>query len=230
MVSPSRDNVVRSWKAPNTVRGVQSFLGFCNFYRRFIRDYGRIAKPLVNLTKNTVPFDFNESCWNAFEQLKHKLCSADVLRHYDPDLKSRIETDASDGVIAGVLSQLHRNYADPESENGDDDDDEGSWRPVAYFSKTMAPAECNYEIHDKELLAIVRSLNEWRPELYSTHHKVRIFTDHKALEYFMTSKQLTARQARWAEILSEYYFVIIYRSGKLNNTDTLIRRKQDVKE
>jgi hypothetical protein len=217
-VDPSKVEVVRNWKAPNTVRGVQSFLGFCNFYRRFIKDYGRIAKPLNHLTKNTVPFDFNEQCWNAFEELKEKLCSTEVLRHYNPDRKSRIETDSSDGVIAGVLSQLH-------SENDDDE-----WRPVAYFSKTMAPAECNYEIHDKELLAIVRSLNEWRPELYSTHHKVMIYTDHKALEYFMTSKQLTARQARWAEMLAEYHFVIMYRSGKHNNADALTRREQDVKE
>ena len=92
-----------------------------------------------------------------------------------------IETDASDGVIAGVLSQQH-----PDQE----------WYPVAYFSKKMAPAECNYEIHDKEMLAIVRSLDQWRPELQGTHQRIQIYTDHKALEYFMTTKQLTGRQAR----------------------------------
>ena len=89
-----------------------------------------------------------------------------------------IETDVSDSVIAGVLSQQHA---------------DGEWYPVAYFSKTMALAECNYRIHDKEMLAIVRSLDQWRPELQGTAKRIQIFTDHKALEYFMTTKQLTGR-------------------------------------
>jgi hypothetical protein len=93
----------------------------------------------------------------------------------------------------------------------------------------MAPAECNYEIHDKEMLAIVRSLDQWRPELQGTAHKIQIYTDHKALEYFMTTKKLTARQARWAEALSEYYFAIMYRPGKDNQlADALTRRDQEV--
>ena len=88
----------------------------------------------------------------------------------------------------------------------------------------MAPAETNYEIHDKEMLAIVKSLAEWRPELYGTVHRVKIYTDHKALEYFMTTKQLNGHQARWAEVLSEYYFMIMYWAGKQNGkVDTLTR-------
>ena len=83
--------------------------------------------------------------------------AAPVLRHYDPNLESRIETDASNGVVAGVLSQLHS---------------DGEWHSVAYFSKTMAPAECNYEIHDKEMLAIIRSLSQWRAELQGAGSKV----------------------------------------------------------
>ena len=109
------------------------------------------------------------------------MIEAPILRHYDATLESMIETDASDGVIAGILSQKHP---------------DGKWYPVAFFSKTMTPAECNYEIHDKEMLAIVRSLREWRPELKRTHSQIQIFTDHKSLEYFMTTKELTARQAR----------------------------------
>src|SRR6266536_3361180 len=125
-----------------------------------------------------------------------------------------IETDVSDRVIAGVLSQLHP---------------DGEWYPVAYFSKTMALAEYNYGIHDKEMLAIVRSLDQWRPELQSTAKRIQIFTDHKALEYFMTTKQLTGRQARWAEALSEYHFIIMYRSGKENaKADALTRRDDEV--
>ena len=206
--------MVQDWKAPNTVRGIQSFLGFCNFYRRFIRDYGKIAKPLVRLTKTGIPFMFDKACWEAFEDLKSRLIGSDILRHYDPTLQSMIETDASNGVIAGVLSQLHLDK---------------EWYPVAYFSKTMAPAECNYHTHDKEMLAIVKSLDQWRPELQGTAKKIQIFTDHKALEYFMTTKQLTGRQARWAEALAEYYFIIMYRTGKQNaKADALTRRDEEV--
>jgi transposase InsO family protein len=92
----------------------------------------------------------------------------------------------------------------------------------------MAPAECNYEIHDKEMLAVVKSLKEWRPELQGSAMPVKVFTDHKALEYFMTTKQLTGRQARWAEALSEYYFMIMYRAGKENGkADALTRRDNE---
>ena len=140
-----------------------------------------VAKPLTRLTRSNTPFVFDQSCQDAFEELKWQLINSPILRHYDPNLESQIETDASDGVVAGVLSQLH-----PNSE----------WHPVAYFSKTMAPAECNYEIHDKEMLAIIRSLSQWRAELQGTGSRIQIYTDHKALEYFITTKQLTSRQAR----------------------------------
>jgi hypothetical protein len=86
-----------------------------------------------------------------------------------------VKTNASDGVIAGVLSQQHTNE---------------QWYLVAYFSKTIAPAECNYSIHDKKMLAIIRSLDQWRPELKNTTKKIQIFTNYKALEYFITTKQL----------------------------------------
>ncbi len=93
----------------------------------------------------------------------------------------------------------------------------------------MAPAECNYEIHDKEMLAIIRSLSQWRAELQGTGSRIQIYTDHKALEYFMTTKQLTSRQARWAEILSQFFFTIMYRPGRQNaQADALTRREQDV--
>jgi transposase InsO family protein len=212
-VDPEKVSVVQNWLPPQSVKGVQSFLGFCNFYRRFIRDHGRIAKPLTHLTKNGVPFNFDRNCHEAFEELKARLMDAPLLQHYNYELESMIETDASDGVIAGILSQKHGEH----------------WLPVAYFSKTMAPAECNYEIHDKEMLAIVKSLKEWRAELEGSAHRIRIYTDHKALEYFMTSKQLTARQARWAEALAEYHFLIAYQSGKANSkADALTRRGHEV--
>ena len=93
----------------------------------------------------------------------------------------------------------------------------------------MALAELNYEIHDKEMLAIVRSFGHWRPELQGNPQQIKVYTDHKALEYFMTTKQLNSRQARWAELLAEYSFMIMYRPGKDNTkADILSRREQDL--
>jgi len=214
-VDPEKIEVIIAWQIPTTVKGVQSFLGFCNFYRRFIREYGRVAKPLTRLTKKDVVFVFDENCEEAFKELKARLTSAPILGHYDPERETMLELDASDGITAGIFSQL--------------DPADGQWHPVAFFSKTMAPAECNYEIHDKEMLAIIHALEQWRAELEGLGVEIQIFSDHKALEYFMTKRQLTARQARWAETLSRFNFRIRYRAGKQNQkADTLTRRKQDV--
>lgn len=213
-VDPTKVEAVEAWKPPRTVKGVQAFLGFCNFYRRFIKNYGSLAKPLVHLTKAATPWNFDNTCQKAFDELKCSLTSAPILAHYDFAKESRVETDASDGVLAAVFSQ-----------KGDD----GLWHPVGYFSKTMAPAEMNYEIHDKEMLAIIRSLSHWRAELQGSPSRIEIMTDHKALEYFMTTKQLNARQARWSELLASFFFQIVYRPGVRNQlADALSRREQDV--
>ena len=121
-----------------------------------------------------------------------------------------METDLSDYVNANVLSQL---------------DDKDVLHPVIYFSRKMAPIECNYKIYDKELLAIIWCFEEWRPELKDTGLLVKVLTDHKGLEYFMSTKKLTLRQVRWAEFLSEFNFVISYQSGKKNNKADALMRK-----
>jgi transposase InsO family protein len=215
-VDPDKTAVVRDWVAPSTVKGVQGFLGFCNFYRCFIEAYGRLAKPLNALTCKGAMFKWTESCQEAFEQLKRAMLGAPILRFYDYNLPTIVETDLSDGVVAGVLSQQ-----DPQM---------GRWHSVAYFSKTMQPAELNYDIHDKEMLAIILSLGEWRAELEGLQHiPFLIYSDHRSLEYFMTTKKLSARQARWAEYLSQYHFKLSYRSGKSNErADVLTRRPDDV--
>jgi hypothetical protein len=143
------------------------------------------------------------------DTLKSAIVSAPVLRHFDPTRTCYVECDASDYVVAGVLSQK---------------DDEGLLHPIAFFSSKMTPAECNYQIYDKELLAIVRAFETWRPDLEGTTHPIQVLTDHKALEYFMTTKKLTRRQARWAEFLADYDFQITYRPGKQNEkADALTR-------
>lgn len=209
---PEKTAVISQWEPPRTVKGVQSFLGFCNFYRRFIKEYGRIARPLNRLTRKELPFVFDDECLRTFKELKKRLVSSPLLAHFEPELPSRLETDASEGVIAGVLSQLHP---------------DGEWHPVAYFSRTMIDAEHNYPIHDKEMLAIVGSLLHWRAYLEGAPGMIQVVSDHKALEYFMTTKALTARQARWAEVLSQFHFQIQYRPGVTNRADALTRREQE---
>lgn len=212
-VDPEKISAIANWKFPESIRGVQSFLGFCNFYRRFIKDFSRIAQPLVYLTHKDVPFRFTATCEDAFRTLQQCLTSAPLLRHFQEGLETQVETDASDGVVAGILSQKQA---------------DGEWQPVGYFSKTMSPAELNYQIHDKEMLAIVKSFRQWRADLARTNSVIRVWTDHKALEYFMTTKQLNQRQARWAEALAEFYFTILYRPGKQNErADALTRREPD---
>ena len=139
--------------------------------------------------------------------------SAPILVHFQPGIPTIIETDASDNVIAGVLYQKQL---------------DGEWHPVAYYSKTMIDAEINYPIHDKELLAIVSSFQHWRTYLEGTSKTVQVLSDHRALEYFMTTKALTARQARWAEILSGYNFLIKYKPDLSNRADALTRHEQDL--
>ncbi|KFZ24956.1 hypothetical protein V502_00565, partial [Pseudogymnoascus sp. VKM F-4520 (FW-2644)] len=140
-----------------------------------------------------------------------------------------VETDASDGVLGGILLQLQPS---------------GEWHPVAYYSKTMILAEINYPIHDKEMLAIIRvleawrpelegsttciQLEAWRPELEGSTTRIRIVSDHKALEYFMTTKSLSGRQARWAETLSRFNFMLTYKPGSQNWADLLTCRDQEM--
>ncbi|XP_044724307.1 reverse transcriptase (RNA-dependent DNA polymerase) domain-containing protein [Hirsutella rhossiliensis] len=158
-------------------------------------------------------FAWSKECDKAFEELKALLTSAPVLAQWDPDRETIVETDSSGYVTGGALSQ-----------KGDD----GIMRPVAFFSKKNAPAECNYPIHDKELLAIIRCLEHWDAELRSVK-SFTVLTDHLNLRYFTKKQQLSERQARWAETLSRYSFTIKHRPGKEAVVpDTLSRREQDM--
>ena len=204
-MDPRKIEAIRDWKPPNKdkdkdkIKEVQAFLGFANFYRRFISGFSTIVKPLTELTKKGKIFNWDDACITAFNTLIERFISAPILKWFDPDLEIMVETDASDYVSAGILSQLHP---------------DGIWHPVAYFNKKHSPEECNYEIYDKELLAIIRSLEEWRPELEGAKFPVKILSDHKNLEYFMSTKLLNRRQARWSEFLSRFQFKISYRPGK----------------
>ncbi|KAJ1572911.1 hypothetical protein NDA12_000071 [Ustilago hordei] len=140
---PRKVRTVKEWPMPESIHDIQRFLGFANFYRRFIAHFARIAKPLTALVKpieRFKKFELPEEAQQAFHKLIQAFTSAGVLQHFDYHLPTRLETDASDFAIAGVLKQEH----------------EGRWHPVAFYSRKMSSAEKNYEIHDKELLAVYR--------------------------------------------------------------------------
>lgn len=208
-MDPRKVQTILDWAQPETLKQVQSFIGFCNFYRRFIRAFSRITKPLHRLTQKDFKFEWTAACQAAFDELKKAITTAPVLRHFDRTREAILETDSSDCVNAGILSQY---------------DDNGVLHPVAFYSKNLCPAECNYEIYDKELLAIINGLETWKADLECTDIPIKIFTDHKSLEYFMETKKLTRRQVRWANTLADYNFKIIYTTAKKNQkADALTR-------
>ncbi|KJZ69971.1 hypothetical protein HIM_10642 [Hirsutella minnesotensis 3608] len=212
-VDPEKVQAIQQWQRPRSVKGVRSFLGFTNYYRQFIPRFSNVAAPLTALTKKDAVFAWTKECDNAFEELKALLTSAPVLAQWDPDRETIVETDSSGYVTGEALSQ-----------KGDD----GIMRPVAFFSKKNAPAECNYPIHDKELLAIIRCLEHWDAELRSVK-SFTVWTDRLNLRYFTKKQQLSERQARWAETLSRYNFTIKHRPGKEAVVpDALSRREQDM--
>lgn len=212
-MDPKKVACVQEWPSPRSIRDVQGFLGFANFYRRFIPEFSRLAAPLTNLTKKDVPFTWNQECEKSFRDLKLAFKQGSMLAHFDPNKQTILETDASDYVTAAVLSQY---------------DDSGILRPVAFMSKKMLPAECNYEIFDKELLAIINAFETWTAELGSVENPTLIWSDHKNLEHFTTKKKLNRRQARWNELLANFDFKIVFRPGKQNGKpDALTRISSD---
>lgn len=213
-MDPEKVKIIINWQSPTCVTDVQAFIGFGNFYRRFIKDFSKIIAPLVNLTRKGVPFSWTTTCKLSFEALKNAFVNAPILRPFDWSQDVIVETDSSDYVSAGVMSQY---------------DEEGILHPIAFFSKKLSATECNYEIYDKELLAIIRCFEEWRPELEGTPSPIKVITDHRNLEYFMSTKLLNRRQARWSEFLSRFNFKIVYRPGKQGvKPDALTRRSEDL--
>ena len=201
-------NAVLAWPCPTRVKELQQFLGFANFYRRFISGYSRIITPLTKLLRKGSQWKFGDSETEAFDNIKNAFTHAGILKHFNPTLPTVIETDSSDYAISGILSQYHDKLL----------------CPVAFMSKKMNPAERNYEIHDKELLAVVTAVKIWRHYLEGLPAPFTILTDHQALQYFQTSKTLTRRQARWSEIINHHKYIMKYRPGDKNRSDALSRR------
>jgi len=194
---PIKTQAIWDRKTPKKIKEIQCFLGFCNFSRRFIEGFSRTARPLYARTKKECigNWEWGDKEQKALDELKTKLTTAPVLVYFDPLAPTKIETDASKYVCSGILSQQCQ---------------DGKWRPVAYRSKTMSDAEYNYNIHNKELLAIVQAFPKWKRYTRGNPKPIRVLTDHKNLVTFMTTKELNERQARWMQELSQYNFKIEY--------------------
>ena len=173
-----------------------------------------MVSPLIKLMKKDVKFVWNAECEAAFRQLKDRFISALILMHFVIEKEIIVKTDASDYVSAGIMLQYN---------------DNGVLHPVAYFSKKYLPAEYNYEIYDKELMGIMRCFKEWRRELKSTPQPIRVLLGHKNLEYSISTKLLSRREAHWSEFLLRFNFKIVYRLGKAGaKPDALTRRSGDL--
>ena len=211
-MDPVKIEGVSRWPEPSNVKEVQSFIGFCNFYRRFIQGFSEIARPLHDLTKKDAPWTWNTEHRAAFQRLKERITSSPVLVFPSDDKPYKLEADSSNFANGAILSQ-----------EGED----GKWHPVAFMSKSLNEVERNYEVHDKEMLAIIRALDEWRHYLEGTKHTFQIWTDHKNLEYFMTAKKLNRRQARWSLFLSRFDFSLHHRPGKSSGKPDALSRRPD---
>ena len=211
-VQQHKVKAVTEWPVPTTKKQVRAFLGLCNYYRRFIPAFSGIAAPMTDLTGKDVPFQWTERQQSAFELLKRRMTTADVLAHPHQERPYIITTDASGFAISGVLSQ---------------DQPDSTRRPVAYMSRKMSPAERRYATHDKELLAIVRAVEHWRCYLEGSAHPIQLLSDHRSLQHLNTQPSLNDRQARWVEKLSNFDFRISYLKGSLNRVADELSRRAD---
>jgi len=175
MMDPIKIQGVADWPVPRNVTDVRSFLGFTNFYRRFIRNFSDVAKPLNALLQKDAKWEWSDVQFKAFEHLKSLLCSKPILVFPTEDRAFLVEADSSSYATGAVLSQMR---------------EDDKWHPVAYISKSLSPAERNYDIYDKEMLAVMCALEQWCHYLKGAKHPVQILTDHKNLEYFMTTQKL----------------------------------------
>jgi len=171
-VDPSKVQEVMDWKPPTSVHQIRSFLGLAGYYRRFIPDFSRIAKPMTELFKKRVKFVWDDKCEEAFHTLRAQLTTAPVLAQPDNIKPFDVYCDASGTGLGCVLMQNNR--------------------VIAYASRALRTHEKNYPTHDLELVAVIHALKIWRHHLMGTH--CNIYTDHKSLKYIFTQADLNMRQ------------------------------------
>jgi hypothetical protein len=198
MVDPRKVDAIKNLHTPTNVSEVRSFLGLASYYRKFVSGFSTIATPLTALLHKDKAFEWSHTTQTAFDTLKDKLTTTPVLLIPDPMKPFTLTTDASDFAIGAVLTQ---------------DQGKGE-QPVAYESRKLSPAEQNYAMHEKELLAIIHAIRLWHT--YLEGQRFTVITDHASLEYIKTQSNLSRRQARWLDTLQSYDFQVKYKPGKTN--------------
>ena len=185
-VDQAKVSIINNLMPPTTVKGIRSFLGHAGFYRRFIRDFSKVARPLCRLLEKVTKFKFDESCQRSFEEIKSRLVEGPILAKPDWNKEIEIMCDASDYAMGAVLGQRT----------------EKVFRAIYYASKTFNEAQENYSTTKKEMLAIVFAFKKFRPYILGSH--IIIHTDHAAIKYLMENKEAKARLIRWVLLLQEF--------------------------
>ena len=206
-MDPTKIKGVADWPRPQTVKDVRAFLGFTGFYRYFIPNYSAIAHPLIDLTRKATPFHWEEPQVKAFKTLKTLMCQKPILRQIDYTKPFFLATNASAYGMGAVLSQ--EGELNPRTHKP-------TQHPIAYYSATFSPTERNYDIYERELLAVMKALEHWRPHLAATEIPVTVLTDHANLTYWKNPKKVNRRVARWFATLQDYNLRIKHIPGKLH--------------
>ena len=214
-MDPAKIKGVADWPRPQNVRDVRAFLGFTGFYRYFIPNYSKIARPLINLTKKATPFHWHTTQKNAFETLKSIMCRKPILQQPNYEAPFFLATDASAYGVGAVLSQ--EGETNPRTKKP-------TQHPIAYYSSTFIPAERNYDIYERELLAVLKSLEHWRPHLAATETPVTVLTDHANLTFWKNPRKVNRRVARWFATLQDYNLRIKHVPGKLHAAADMLSR------
>ncbi len=207
-------NTVRNWPSLKQVKEVQAFLKLMNYYWKFVSNYARIAEPLTQLTHKNKKWHWDKKQKNAFHTLKKSLNRTAHLRILNSTCKKILKTNASDFAVGACLYQIK----------------DEQQKLIAYQSRKLSKSEKRYEVHNKELLVIVKALQDWRPYLAGTEKSIQIYTDHKNLRNFATTKQLNQWQVCWAEQLANYEFQIHYKKGNENSEADTLSRQPDHEE
>jgi len=201
---------IAKWPPPKNVLQLWSFLEFCNFYHRFIDHYSDKCQPLNLLLQKARGWIWTVDQHTAFENLKAAYVSKPVLLMPDRTKPYEIECDASLFATGAILLQQDTNR---------------DWHPVAYHSKSMSPTERNYQVYNRELMAVIRSLREWQCYIYGSDYTTIVWTDHHNLTYYTHPQKLTRRQVRWMVELMDYDIKLQHKAGsKMIVADALSRR------
>ncbi|BBG92848.1 transposable element gene [Prunus dulcis] len=197
-VDKAKIDVIAKLPPPTSVKGVRSFLGHAGFYRRFIKDFSKISRPLCTLLAKDTPFNFDKACLEAFNKLKALLTSAPIIAAPNWDLPFELMCDASDYAVGAVLGQRKDKLP----------------HVIYYASRTLNDAQLNYATTEKELLAVVFALEKFRSYLVGA--KIIVYTDHAALKYLLSKKDAKPRLIRWVLLLQEFDLEIQDKKGSEN--------------